>query len=192
MKNLNRYVTKHLLIVYGLFLITGLVFFLRFDYLVKAEPEVVVIRDSVPVIIDSTKTHEMFLEAIARQESGGDYKRVNRLGYLGKYQFSLKTLKWLKIECSAQEFIDQPMLQEYAMSQYLLSNKKELSKFIGEYQFTTYRGIYITESGVLAAAHLGGAGSVKKFFKGGAIFRDANGTPITKYMTNFASYNLEF
>jgi hypothetical protein len=192
MKNLNRYVTKHLLIVYGLFLITGLIFFLRFDYLIKADPEVVVIRDSVPTIIDSTKTHKMFLESIGKYESGGDYKKVNRLGYLGKYQFSLKTLKWLNIKCSAQEFIDQPMLQEYAMNQYLLSNKKELYKLIGEYQFTTFRGVYITESGILAAAHLGGAGSVKKFFKGGEIFRDGNGVPITKYMVDFASYNLKY
>jgi hypothetical protein len=135
----------------------------------------------------------MFLESIGHFESGNDYKKVNRLGYLGRYQFSLRTLnKHLKIECSAQEFIDQPMLQEYAMTQYLLSNKKELSNIIGEFQFTTYRGIYITESGILAAAHLGGAGSVKKFFRGGEIFKDGNGVPITKYMVEFGGYNLKY
>jgi len=192
-KNLNRYVTKHLLIIYGLFLITGLTFFLRFDYLIKADPEIVVIRDSIHTLIDTTKTHSMFLESIGHFESGNDYKKVNRLGYLGRYQFSLRTLnKHLKIECSAQEFIDQPMLQEYAMTQYLLSNKKELSNIIGEFQFKTYRGIYITESGILAAAHLGGAGSVKKFFRGGEIFKDGNGVPITKYMVEFGGYNLKY
>jgi hypothetical protein len=191
-KNLNRYVTRHLLVIYGLFLITGLIFFFRFDYLIKADPEIVVIRDSIPTLIDTTKTHEMFLKSIGNFESGNDYKKVNRLGYLGRYQFSLRTLKYLKIKCSAQEFIDQPMLQEYAMEQYLLKNKEELSNIIGEYQFKTYRGVYITESGILAAAHLGGAGSVKKFFRGGEIFRDANGVPITKYMAEFSGYSLKF
>ena len=192
MINLNKYVTKHLLIVYGLFLFTGLTFFLRFDHLIKAEPEVVVIMDTTKTIVDTTKTHKMFLEAMGRRESGNNYKVVNRFGYLGKYQFGLKTIKWLGIECTAQEFIDQPMLQEYAMNEYLLSNKKELSSFIGKYQFKTHNGVYITESGILAAAHLGGASSVKKFFRSGKVFKDGNGTPITEYMKKFSSYNLEF
>lgn len=191
-KNLHRYVSRHLLFVYLLFTITGTIFFWRFDHLIKAEPEIVVIQDSVPVLIDSTKTHKMFLEAIGDFESGNDYKKVNRLGYLGRFQFSMKTLKYLKIKCSAQEFIDQPLLQDYAMEQYMLKNKEELSDIIGKFQFKTYRGIYITESGILAAAHLGGAGSVKKFFRGGEIFKDGNGVPITKYMSQFSGYNLKY
>jgi hypothetical protein len=75
---------------------------------------------------------------------------------------------------------------------YLKYNKKQLNQYIGEFQFTTYRGVYITESGILAAAHLGGAGSVKKFFQGGSIFKDGNGVPITSYMQEFSGYNLEF
>jgi hypothetical protein len=192
MKNLNRYVTKHLLMVYALFLTTGVVFFWQFDYLIKSEPEIIVIKETTQVFVDSSKTHDMFLEAIAKSESGGNYKVVNRFGYLGKYQFSIKTLKALDIKCSAQEFIDQPMLQEFAMEKYLTTNKEHLSELIGKYQFKTFRGVYITESGLLAAAHLGGAGSVKKFFKGGAVFKDGNGVPITRYMKNFSGYNLEY
>tara|TARA_Y100000389_G_scaffold205062_1_gene262625 strand:- start:6054 stop:6542 length:489 start_codon:yes stop_codon:yes gene_type:complete len=162
--------------------------------LIKAEPEseIVVIRDSVKIFIDSAKTHKMFFETVGKFESGCDYKKVNRFGYLGKYQFSIKTVRGLGIDCSAQEFIDQPLLQEYAMEKYLLYNKKQLQDYIGKYQFKTYRGIYLTESGILAAAHLGGAGSVKKFFKGGEIFKDGNRVPITKYMTKFSGYNLKY
>lgn len=193
-KNINRYVSRHIFFVYLLFLLTGSIFFFRFDYLIKAEPEseIVVIKDSVKIFIDSAKTHKMFFEAVGKFESGCDYKKVNRFGYLGKYQFNIKTVRGLGIDCSAQEFIDQPLLQEYAMEKYLLYNKKQLQDYIGKYQFKTYRGIYITESGILAAAHLGGAGSVKKFFKGGEIFKDGNGVPITKYMTKFSGYNLKY
>ena len=32
--------------------------------------------------------------------------------------------------------------------------------------------MYISESGILAAAHLGGQGSVKRYFKNGKVFKD--------------------
>ena len=200
--NLNKYVSRHLIVLYVLFLLTGLSFFMWGSHLIKAEPEIVVITDTIPVYLDSTKTHQMFLNDLAFFESGqtvvdgkvvpGNYRKVNNLGYLGKYQFGRTTLKELKIKCSAQEFLDQPDLQEFAMDEHLRYNKKQLSEFIGQYQFTYYRGIFVTESGILAAAHLGGAGSVKKFFKGGNIFKDGNGVPITTYMREFGGYNLEF
>lgn len=189
-KNLNRYVSRHLAVLYVLFLLTGIVFFSKFEYLAKSEPDIVVLTDTVNVYIDSARTHEMFLDDIGAYESGNDYRRVNKYGYLGKYQFGRKTIYGLGIECTPQQFIDQPMLQEHAMELYLKYNKDQLSSIIGKYQFTEYRGIYITESGILAAAHLGGAGSVKKFFKGGTVFKDGNGTPITRYMKNFSGYNL--
>lgn len=190
---LNKYVSKHLLIIYGLFLLTGLLFFLRFSYLIKADPEVIKIMEVKEVLVDSTKTHKMFLDKMGMLESSNDYKKVNRYGYLGRYQFSLKTLnKHLKIKCTGQEFIDNENLQEYAMYKYLKKNKEELYKYIGKYQFTTYKGVYITESGILAAAHLGGAGSVRKFFDKGEVFKDGNGTPITKYLKQFSGYSLKF
>jgi hypothetical protein len=190
--SLNKYIIRRPLIVYILFLITGLVFFGRYDYLIKAEPDLVVLTDTVIVYVDSSKTHDMFLHDVAVFESNVDYRKVNRFGYLGKYQFGRATIKDIGIDASPQEFIDQPMLQEHAMELYLFSNKKQLGDYIGTHQFTIFRGIYITESGVLAAAHLGGAGSVKKFFKGGEVFKDGNGVPITKYMSEFSGYNLEF
>jgi hypothetical protein len=43
-------------------------------------------------------------------------------------------------------------------------------------------GIVVTESGILAAAHLGGAGSVKRYFKNnGEYIKDAYGTSIVTW-----------
>ena len=181
-----------MVVIYIIFLITLIGFLFGLNKIIKGEPDLIVIRDTINVHIDSSKTHKMFLVDIGRFESNNDYRKVNRFGYLGRYQFGRSTLKQLKIECTPQEFIDQPLLQEHAMESNLKYNKKQLATFIGEHQSTTFRGIFITESGVLAAAHLGGAGSVKKFFKGGKIFKDGNGIPITTYMKEFGSYNLEF
>jgi hypothetical protein len=182
-----------MVVIYLVFLLTLVGFAFGMNHIVeknKGEPDLIVLTDTLTVYVDSSKTHKMFLEDIGKFESNNNYRKVNRFGYMGKYQFGRGTLKEVGVVCTPQEFIDQPMLQEHAMELYLLYNKKQLSEFIGKYQFTKFRGIYITESGVLAAAHLGGAGSVKLFFKGGKVFQDGNGVPITTYMKEFGGYNL--
>lgn len=183
-------VQRNILFIYLCFLITGILFFYYFGYLITA-PAVYITIDK-EVYIDTTKTHSLYLYNFGKYESGNDYRTVNRLGYLGKYQFSMNTLKMLKIKCTPQEFIDQPLLQEHAMELYLKYNKNELKNYIGKYQFTYCYDIYITESGLLAAAHLSGSENVKKFLKYGDDFKDANNTSIKTYLTLFSGYNLEF
>ncbi len=55
-------------------------------------------------------------------------------------------------------------------------------------------GIEITESGILAAAHLAGAGSVKKYLRsnGQEIFSDAYGTNVQHYMKRFSGFDTSF
>ena len=136
------------------------------------------------------KDHTAFLDAIGFRESTNNYKAVNRLGYLGKYQFGKKTLRAIGISVSKEEFLDSPKIQEEAMQLLLEHNRKNLKRFIKKYNNTTVHGIYVTESGILAAAHLGGAGSVKKWFRTGKVRKDGNGVKITSYMTRFGGYNL--
>lgn len=137
-----------------------------------------------------TKTHQDFLNAIGHQESGNRYHIVNRYGYMGKYQFGKSTLKTLRIKVSKQEFLKDSLLQEEAMSKLLLHNKKRLQKLIDKYEGKIVHGILVTESGLLAAAHLGGQGSVKKWFRSGKIRKDGNGMKITSYMQMFEGYQL--
>ena len=134
--------------------------------------------------------HQAFLNAMGHRESSNDYTVINRFGYMGKYQFGNSTLKTLKINVSRTEFINDPELQEYAMLQNLLYNKKRLKRYIKKYDGTIVNGILITESGLLAAAHLGGAGSVKKWFRTGKARKDGNGVKITSYMKQFGGYKL--
>jgi len=143
-----------------------------------------------PKLNIATKTHEDFLNAIGHQESGNRYHIVNRYGYMGKYQFGKATLKTLRIKVSKQEFLKDSLLQEEAMSKLLLHNKKRLQKLIDKYEGKVVHGIFVTESGLLAAAHLGGQGSVKKWFRSGKIRKDGNGMKITSYMQMFEGYQL--
>ena len=134
-----------------------------------------------------------FKEAIGFRESESKYKKINSLGYLGKYQFGIETLKMIGVYNSSA-FLNSPEMQEKAFIALLAQNKWQLKKEIEKYEGTIMNGIYITESGILAAAHLGGAGSVKKYFKsnGKRYFRDAYGTSIRSYMKAFGGYDTSF
>jgi len=134
--------------------------------------------------------HQQFLDAIGHRESGNRYNIVNKYGYMGKYQFGRSTLKTLKINVSRSEFINNPKLQEQAMYKLLQYNKKKLKRYIEKYNGRVINGVLVTESGLLAAAHLGGAGSVRKWFRTGKIRRDGNGVKITSYMKQFGGYDL--
>ena len=139
------------------------------------------------------KNHSKFLEDLGMRESSGNYKSVNQFGYLGKYQFGRKTLNALGFDkVSNREFLANASIQEEAMFALLLHNKRILRRQIEKYHGQTINGIYITESGILAAAHLAGPGNVKKFFRKGYEFKDGNGTKMTSYMIKFSDYKLEF
>jgi hypothetical protein len=137
------------------------------------------------------KNHDKFLEDLGFRESSGNYKAVNKFGYLGKYQFGRKTLDALGYKnISNRTFLSDPALQEQVMEDLLVHNKKILRRYIKKYEGKVVHGVYITESGVLAAAHLAGAGNVRKFFRKGYEFKDGNGTKMTSYMRKFSNYEL--
>ncbi|GLB52363.1 hypothetical protein NBRC110019_14030 [Neptunitalea chrysea] len=139
------------------------------------------------------KSFTGFKEALGYKESRGNYFVTNQLGYLGKYQFGKKTLRAFGIH-DTKKFLNDPELQEKVLIAYMARNKAILRKEIKKYVGKRINGVYVTESGILAAAHLGGAGNVKKFLRtsGSHVFRDANGTSIKFYMKKFAGYDLSF
>ena len=134
--------------------------------------------------------HDMFLDAIGHRESSNRYDVVNGWGYMGKYQFGKKTLKALGYDVSKKEFLNSPYLQEQAMLDLLNHNKKILNNYIEYWDGKKINGKVITESGILAAAHLAGPGNVKRYLKKGKDFKDGNGTKLTSYLTQFSGYKL--
>ncbi|RZJ73615.1 transglycosylase family protein [Flavobacterium sp.] len=130
-----------------------------------------------------------YKEAIAKRESQGQYKLVNTFGYMGKYQFGKSALRAIGIH-NFSNFLRNPSLQEKAFEALCSRNKYELRKEIARYDGKIVGGIKVTESGILAAAHLGGAASVKRFFasNGARFLRDGYGTSIKSYMRKFGGY----
>ncbi len=132
-----------------------------------------------------------FKEALAFKESQGKYTVVNTLGYLGKYQFGRTTLHRFKIY-NTQAFLNNPELQEKAFIALCKVNKWILRKDIRRSVGKVINGIKVTESGILAAAHLSGAGNVKKFLRSNGVdgFSDAYGATIKSYLKSFGGYDV--
>lgn len=129
-------------------------------YLFPSQKQNLLIDSQVPF---TGKFFIGYKEAVAFRESQGQYRKINSLGYLGKYQFGTETLKTVGIY-NSEAFLNNPKLQEKAFVALLSKNKWLLQNEIAKYEGSIVKGVFITESGILAAAHLGGAGSVKKYF----------------------------
>ncbi|MFD0797703.1 hypothetical protein ACFQZJ_09540 [Maribacter chungangensis] len=132
-----------------------------------------------------------FKEALAFKESKGDYFVVNTFGYLGKYQFGMSTLELMGVH-NDQQFLQDPVLQEKVFQINIARNKwilrRDIKRFVGKH----IRGIEITESGMLAAAHLAGAGNVKRYLRsfGKKDVMDDYGTNIANYLKEFSGYDI--
>lgn len=139
------------------------------------------------------KTFVGFREALAFRESRGDYFVINNFGYMGKYQFGRSTLRMIGIK-DTERFLNDPKLQESAFKVYTARNKWELRRDIERYSGRYINGVYITESGILAAAHLAGPGNVRKFLRSGGedVFEDAFGTSVKNYLRRFSGYDTSF
>ena len=161
------------------------------------------------------KTLQDFLTDLGARESGGNYKAFNRYGYAGKYQMGEAALidagyykkpsgrfnnDWSGIFTgrdgvkSIKDFLNNPVAQENAQ---IIFKKRQWGylKAVGAHNYigTVINGYTITPSGLLAAAHLKGAGSVAKYLKsnGKVIEKDAFGTSVETYMKRFAGYDVK-
>ena len=157
------------------------------NYLVPTKEETEKVYYSLPF---TGKSFVGFKQALAIKESLGKYRLINDFGYMGKYQFGKSTLRTIGVN-NTQDFLHNPRLQEKAFKALVARNKWELRKEISRYEGKIINGVKITESGLLAAAHLGGAGSVKSYLRsnGSNGFTDGFGTSLRSYIKKFAGYD---
>ena len=148
------------------------------------------------------KLHESeysrFIRDLGKSESGNNWQSINRIGCFGEWQFRESTLRFLGYKAiSLRKFRVNPDIfpreqQLKALKTLIRINLVYLTDynhFIGD----SLNGVRITKSGMIAASHLGGAGSLMKFLEsGGRINRkDVLGTSIRDYLKKFRNYDLE-
>jgi hypothetical protein len=139
-----------------------------------------------------------FITDLGYRESGNNWKCINRIGCFGEWQFDESTLKYLGYKSvTLRKFRKNPEVfprevQLKALRTLIRVNLVLLSDyyhFIGD----SIGGVRITKSGMIAASHLGGAGSLQRFLNtGGRVnSRDVLGTSIKDYLRRFRNYDLE-
>jgi len=132
----------------------------------------------------------IYLEEIGKMESGNKYNIVNKYGYMGRYQFGMRTLRGLGYKGNEKQFLSDTLMQEKMMMKLMVINKRRLKKYIEKYDQKIINGVKVTESGLIAAAHLGGSAGVKRWIKNGSNPKDAFGTSIETYVVKFGGYTL--
>lgn len=158
----------------------------------KIEENIPVVEIEEIVVSEPPKAHQLdeLIEAIGQLESNNRYDVVNRYGFMGKYQFSPRTVAYLGYDVTREQFLNNPELQDSVMVSYLRSNYSSLQHHIMVYGYTIHNGVYITPSSVLAGAHFAGARGMKRFLENNVGTTDSNGMTITRYMEKFTDYEL--
>ena len=181
----------YVLVIFSSTVFTSVPIDSSYIYSAKEKSEFTAKPHTVPFI---EKDFIGFKEFLGFFESGSDYNKINRFGYLGKYQFGKGTLKIYGVS-DLNNFIKSPELQERVFLMNVKRNKWILRREIKKYSNIFLGDLYISESGILAAAHLSGPGNVKKFLRNKASKdfnkKDANGTSISDYIRIFKNYDLE-
>lgn len=150
-----------------------------------------------------------FLETLGFRESGNNYDIVNQYGYMGKYQFGPIALRdigfydnnnnWTEKAkeygvWSKETFLNNPEAQESAIRMLLKNNWRYATNYsLLDYIGIEMNGVLITESGLLAAAHLIGVGGIKKALETSDLtsVKDGNGVTAKEYMELFGGYNID-
>ena len=163
---------------------------------IPTEREVPCLVIKVEKVIEIPIISQGYYDKLAYLESRGNYKVVNRLGYMGKYQFHKRTLKHLQKKGSSvisdyeiEHFIEFPEAQERAVRALTKGNLRILRRYgLHKHVGTHIKGVEITMEGMLASAHLLGVYAVKQFIvsKGEIVKKDGNNTTIINYMSKFS------
>ncbi|MBE7703795.1 MAG: hypothetical protein E7Z89_07085 [Cyanobacteria bacterium SIG28] len=159
---------------------------------------------------------EDLLTALGLSESSGNYGAVNKFNYLGKYQMGEEALSdagYYKKNAlnssknntwngqftgkdgvySKNDFLNNHQAQENAIREYM-KKQWQYAKHFGhdKYIGKKINGIEITPSGLLAGMHLKGVGGVNDYLKnnGKVTVADGYGTDVSKYLKNFANYDV--
>ena len=139
-----------------------------------------------------------FMKKLAFKESSFVWDTVNQLGYMGLFQFGEQSLRDVGIhDVKSKDFKKNPNIfpirnQIKAVSALIDKNIKYMRNFL-HYDNKVIKGIKITKSGMVAAAHLVGASKVKRFLKSNGDIDpvDGNGKHCSDYIKEFAGYDLD-
>ena len=152
--------------------------------------------DMSEFLINKIKSFYLFSDTLLQVESGNDTTIVNASGAMGAPQFMKNTLSYLGYDIHPDSFLLDPSLfpgqLQYELFIRLLDSNHVYFMKNNVYDYIGYQidSIKITKSGLLAAAHLGGAYGTKKFLTTHGSYNPSDGRKrISDYLYQFSNYN---
>lgn len=149
------------------------------------------------IIPERPEPFTRFFVVMGKLESNNNYSVINRFGYMGKYQFSKRTLRTLRssgyLDITEREIVSYTSLyelQERSMRALTYHNLDVLRRYgLLGYVGSTVGGVTITLNGMLAGSHLVGPRAVRDYIRsnGRIIARDGNRTTVVHYLKQFES-----
>lgn len=160
-------------------------------------------QDFIKIYMEAQKRMEwdrnfkMFVDQLGKRESNNNDNVINPIGAMGRFQFMEATLKCMGYGyITAKAFkanpnIFPPDLQYKLLCKLIKSNEQYLTKYM-KFVGQVINGVKITRAGLIAAAHLAGAGGVQHFLAsaGSPNASDCNGTSVMHYLQEFQNINL--
>jgi hypothetical protein len=139
-----------------------------------------------------------FINDLGYMESKNNWLSVNRIGCFGEFQFAESTLHYLGFRMvTLKKFRANPSIFPRELQvEALMSLIKVNLIYLRDYEHfkgDSIKGIVITKAGMIAASHLGGAGSLKRFLNSNGEINKADvlGTSVSDYLRKFSCYELE-
>ena len=175
-----------------------LLFSIHFTLGVGSEYPVIYIPQAKSIVKPLEKVNvqfRLFIEHLGLIESSNQWRVINSIGCMGKYQFTTATLELLGYHgITPERFRADPavfpeQMQERALKDLIAHNLHYLSKFT-QYIGQVVNGVRITRAGLIAASHLGGVGGVQRFLTSGHNATDLNGSSVQKYLQEFSQYSV--
>ncbi|MBE6713377.1 MAG: RHS repeat-associated core domain-containing protein [Ruminococcaceae bacterium] len=150
-----------------------------------------------------------YLDALAGSESSNNYSIVSKSGkFWGRYQMGPDALKeagfwdeggnWTKLANfygvnSKESFLASPLAQDVAITRYNIQQWRHIKNYgLDSYIGSVYCGVYVTQSGLLAACHLVGAYRMNEAVPAGKEVCDGNGTRASSYMNSYGNYDISW
>ena len=152
------------------------------------------------------KDYSDFLDDLGMRESSGRYHVENRFGYLGRYQMGDLALQdagfrnaegeWTSLAnsfgiFSEADFLQSPEGQDAAVRACHIKICEYIRTYgLDEYVGTSYCGVKVTRSGLLAACHLVGVKSMKEALQNSEMAYDGNRVSASEYLELFSGYDI--
>lgn len=146
------------------------------------------IEDSVGRLIGID--YKNYIDVLGEAESSNNYKAINTLGYMGRWQFGKSTLEGLGYSVKEIEgFVDDEQAQRDAMIKLTIHNYKIIKRYgLIKHVGKKINGTKASLEGMLAAAHLRGCYSVKKYILSNGKINEKDGynTSVLDYIEKFS------